>query len=242
MADPTPTEIITTPGNGMEDSTINLNVTLIDDNETPLSNKTITYMLEEDIIGSVVTDSQGVATLPYNLALDVGIYTIDTNFIGNTVYASSSNTITLTLYPLTDYYADIIKVTKLTSNIKSGLRDDNLFNDWLEIALSDSNSEINSSLNNAMIPLDPTNNPLLATDVNIENAGTLFATGFLFDTYYSNSKNLSQTSKKYTDKAERYIKDYIDNYYRKGDNSGYSRSQSPKHAFHQHRHSGYREW
>lgn len=81
-------------------------------NVTNLANKNITFKINNEIVGSAITNSQGVAVLPYKITQTKGNYTIQADFAGDEVYESSTGTATLTINTL----ATTLKLNNITTN------------------------------------------------------------------------------------------------------------------------------
>jgi predicted outer membrane repeat protein len=94
----TPTAIVVNPISGYKGDIVNLiaNLTYTDGN-VPISGKTVQFSVNGNVVGTSVTDSNGIATLPYTIQENSGIYTILAEFTGDTTYPASSNTNTLTV-------------------------------------------------------------------------------------------------------------------------------------------------
>jgi predicted outer membrane repeat protein len=91
-----PTTITVNPINGYKGDKINLTANLTDiPSNVPLSGKTVQFSVNGNIVGTTVTDNNGIATLPYTIIQNTGIYTILAEFTGDTTYAATSNTNTL---------------------------------------------------------------------------------------------------------------------------------------------------
>ncbi|MFN3690354.1 MAG: SpoIID/LytB domain-containing protein, partial [Fimbriimonadales bacterium] len=69
---------------------------------TPLSGRTLTFKVNNAIVGTAVTDSAGVATLRYTipLSLPLGNQSLRVEFDGDSTYAASFSTNTLTVAPV----------------------------------------------------------------------------------------------------------------------------------------------
>ena len=61
----------------------------------PLSGKTVQFSVDGNIIGTAVTDINGIAILPYTITQNGGYYYIDALFAGDNVYNSSTGGATL---------------------------------------------------------------------------------------------------------------------------------------------------
>ncbi|UTB32435.1 MAG: Ig-like domain repeat protein [Methanobacterium sp. ERen5] len=66
-------------------------------NGTVLANKNITFKINNEVVGSAVTNSSGVAVLPYKISQTTGNYIIQAEFAGNEIYDPSTGTATLTI-------------------------------------------------------------------------------------------------------------------------------------------------
>ena len=96
--DPIPTAIIVNPLSGFKGDVVDLVATLTDTyNNVPVSDKTVQFSVNNNIIGNTTTNVLGIATLPYTILQNSGIYTILAEFIQDTKYATSSNTNNLTV-------------------------------------------------------------------------------------------------------------------------------------------------
>ena len=89
---PVSTAIIVDPINGAKGNVVNLVATLNDLTNLPINNQLITFSVNNNIVGSALTNALGVATLPYIITQNTGIYTILATFAGDSTYMVSSNT------------------------------------------------------------------------------------------------------------------------------------------------------
>ena len=89
---PVSTAIIVNPISGVNSKVVNLIATLNDLTNLPINNKLITFSVDNNIVGSAFTNALGVATLPYIITQNSGIYTILATFAGDSTYMASSNT------------------------------------------------------------------------------------------------------------------------------------------------------
>jgi autotransporter family porin len=106
----TPTTIIVTPVSGYKGKTVNLTATLTDSDGNPVNGASLQFSINGTIIGSVNTNTNGIATLPYTITQNGGYYNIDTLFAGDNVYNSSTGSATLKI-PQSNIY-----ITVTTSN------------------------------------------------------------------------------------------------------------------------------
>ena len=89
---PVSTAITVNPISGVNGKVVNLIATLNDLTNLPINNKLITFSVNNNIVGSAFTNALGVATLPYIITQNSGIYTILATFAGDSTYMASSNT------------------------------------------------------------------------------------------------------------------------------------------------------
>lgn len=88
---PTPTTIKTESLTGNKGDTVKLTATLLDKiHDLPLAGKTVEFLINNKLVGSAVTDSNGNATLPYKILQNGGNYHIDALFAGDSIYKSST--------------------------------------------------------------------------------------------------------------------------------------------------------
>jgi predicted outer membrane repeat protein len=117
----TSTNIIVNPISGFKGDKINLTANLNDTHgNVPVSGKTVRFSVNGNVVGITVTDSNGIATLPYTIQENSGIYTILAEFTGDTTYTASSNTNTLTVTstptaivvnPISGYKGEVANLT-----------------------------------------------------------------------------------------------------------------------------------
>ncbi len=113
-----PTAISVNPIIGYNGYTTNIIATLTNsENNLPISGKTIKFYLNNTLIGTALTNSNGTATLPYNVLVNIGTYTILAQFIQDNTYAPSNNTNNLTVLPNS---ADVV-LTNTASNYTPSL-------------------------------------------------------------------------------------------------------------------------
>jgi uncharacterized repeat protein (TIGR01451 family) len=76
---------------GNKGETVNLTATLTDVvHQLAISGETIKFLINGNLVGSAVTNSNGIATLSYTIAENGGYYYIDALFAGDNVYNSST--------------------------------------------------------------------------------------------------------------------------------------------------------
>ena len=113
-----PTSISVNPVTGYNGYTTNIIATLTDTkNNLPVSGKTINFYLNGTLIGTAITNSNGIATLPYNVLVNIGTYTILAQFIQDNTYSASNNTNNITVLPNS---ADVV-LTNTASNYTPSL-------------------------------------------------------------------------------------------------------------------------
>ncbi len=109
------------PVNGTQGQTVNLQARLIDAyQKIPLANKNVTFSKGNIILGSAITNSDGVASLYYRILLAPGSYTILASFAGDFPYASCSNTGMLNVNPSPTGVSDLTITRKVQSIIHLG--------------------------------------------------------------------------------------------------------------------------
>jgi uncharacterized repeat protein (TIGR01451 family) len=93
-----PTTIIVNPANGIKGKIIDLIATLTDNQNTPLEGKTIQFSVNGVVIGTAITNAQGIAKYSYTITQTPEKYTILAKFLEDTTYSESSNTNILTVF------------------------------------------------------------------------------------------------------------------------------------------------
>jgi hypothetical protein len=97
-----PTAIVVNPVTGYKGDLVNLIATLTDThNNIPIPGKTVQFSVNGTVVGSAVTNALGVATRPYTITQNFGVYTILARFVQDSVYAASTDTSTLTVLDAT---------------------------------------------------------------------------------------------------------------------------------------------
>ena len=93
-----PTSLIINPVSGNNGDVVNLIAKLTDlHNNIPVSGKTVNFTVNGGSVGSAVTDANGIATLPYTIALNIGNYLVLAQFVEDTTYSGSTGTTALTV-------------------------------------------------------------------------------------------------------------------------------------------------
>ncbi len=109
------------PVNGTQGQIVNLQARLMDAyQKLPLANKNLTFSKGNIILGSAITNSDGVASLPYRILLAPDSYTILASFAGDFPYASCSNTGMLNVNPSPTGVSDLTITRKVQSIIRLG--------------------------------------------------------------------------------------------------------------------------
>jgi len=98
---------------GLTGDTANLTATLTYGNGTPIPNEPVTFKVNNTIVGTATTDTNGTATYTYTIPTDTtpGPYVITADFPGDSDYDVSSGTGTLNVVSLTN-----LTVTNITSH------------------------------------------------------------------------------------------------------------------------------
>ncbi len=122
------TNLTVAPKLGYYGDLLNLTATLKDTiHNLNLTGKNVTFSVNGTLVGSALTDSFGIATLPYTITQGAGIYPIFAQFTGDTIYLSKNATNNLTVNftptnmsvtPVTGYYGDLVN---LTANLTDSL-------------------------------------------------------------------------------------------------------------------------
>ena len=87
------TGVVVNPASGFKGDIINLTATLKDkSNNQPLAGKNVRFKVSGNIVGTAITNSQGIATLYYKLTQNTGTYTVVAEFVPDSSYFGSSNT------------------------------------------------------------------------------------------------------------------------------------------------------
>lgn len=89
----TATGVVVNPASGFKGDIINLTATLKDkSNNQPLAGKNVRFKVSGNIVGTAITNSQGIAILHYKLTQNTGTYTVVAEFVPDSSYFGSSNT------------------------------------------------------------------------------------------------------------------------------------------------------
>lgn len=119
-----PTALTITKASGSWGATIPLKATL-KNGTTVLPNMTIRFRVDGNEVGSAVTSSTGVATLPHTLTETVGTHTLDAVFDGDATYksaVSSATTLTIGLAGTTLSVASLTATPNQTVHLKAILK------------------------------------------------------------------------------------------------------------------------
>jgi hypothetical protein len=85
------TTINVNPIIGFNGKVVNLIATLYDMNKNTLNNKIIEFSINGISLGSVTTNTSGIANLPYTITQATGIYTIFAEFFGDSNYVPNNH-------------------------------------------------------------------------------------------------------------------------------------------------------
>ena len=184
----TPTTLVTIPASGVKGDKVNLIATLTDTHSNiPLSGKIVKFSIDGTSVGQAITDSSGIAILPYNIVQSSGTYTILAEFLQDITYGASSNTNSLGVDHIT---------TALIVNSATGYKADKVN---LIATLTDtqknvpvSGKTIQFSVNGTPVGQSITNASGIATYAYtiLQNSGTYtILAEFLQDTTYTASTN-----------------------------------------------------
>ena len=91
------TNLTVNPVNCYKGDNASLTASLNDNNGNPISGKTVSFYGNGSLIGSATTNSSGIATLQYIMAVATGTYTLTVQFTQDNTYSSSNSTSTLTV-------------------------------------------------------------------------------------------------------------------------------------------------
>ncbi|MFU2191302.1 Ig-like domain repeat protein, partial [Methanobacterium sp. MZD130B] len=156
----TPTNITVNQVEGYWNDTVNLQATLTDTGHNrPLQNKEVNFKVNGNNIGSVFTNSQGIATLPYQIPLNTGNYPIVVTFTQDLIYLGTTNTTTLTVKSTP---------TKITITPKEGY-----WNDTIQITATLTDTHNNKPLQNKEIHFKINGNPIASIFTNTQGTATL---------------------------------------------------------------------
>ena len=100
---------------GYNGEVTNLTSQLTDSNGNPIANKSITFRINDAIVGSAITDSNGTATLTYNITQTKGTYNFDACFYGDGTYDNCIGSGNLIVNPIQTK----LSVNNITSNYGS---------------------------------------------------------------------------------------------------------------------------
>ncbi len=68
---------------GCNGETTNLTSQLTDSNGVPIANKSLTFRINDEVVGSAVTDQNGTVNLPYKITQTKGTYNVESCFYGD---------------------------------------------------------------------------------------------------------------------------------------------------------------
>lgn len=147
----------------------NLTAHILDNDSEAVKNANITFKVNGVEVGSVLTNSEGKATLPYKVTQTMGTYNIEANYTGDNVYNNSTGNATLTV--------NVIKTVLTVQDITSKHGDSSN----LTAKLTDINGtpvagqKIDFKINGSLIGVKTTNNKGISTlPFTLQNSG-LFA-------------------------------------------------------------------
>lgn len=112
LINPIPTNIKINSVTGNKSKTVILNAALKDDQNNPLSSKTVEFYVNNVKVGENTTDINGITTLNYHITQIGGIYSISACFIGDTDYSTSASNGTLKVNQASIY----VNITPSKSN------------------------------------------------------------------------------------------------------------------------------
>ena len=92
---------LSSPANAKIGETIIIKVRLTDSNSNLLGGKTVSFRIDNSLIGSNATDSTGNASINYRITVQAGTYTISAQYSGSSIYSPSNSTTTIHVNPLT---------------------------------------------------------------------------------------------------------------------------------------------
>jgi hypothetical protein len=180
---PTSTHLLVDDVTGKHGDHINLTAVLKDEDNSPLSGKTIIFYLNGDKIGSKTTDSTGSAKLSYIIKQTIGNYNITAYFEQDDIYAASTNIGTLKVNPTNTKFVvkNITVKNGDKTNLKAVLKD--------ELGNPVSGKTINFTINSKIIgkaitDVNGTANMYLITH---SSGNFIVNTIFTGDTIYSGS-------------------------------------------------------
>jgi hypothetical protein len=100
---PISTHLLVDDVTGKEGGHINLITVLKDENNNSLSGKTVAFVINDQTIGTAVTDGTGSAKLSYIIKQTIGNYNITAYFEQDDIYVASTNSGILKVYPISTH-------------------------------------------------------------------------------------------------------------------------------------------
>jgi len=194
----TSTIISTNPVEGNNGDTITISATLTTTATPPVAveGETLDFLLDDKIIGTVITDINGVGILTYTITETNGTYPITIQFLGDTTYTSTLTNTYLLVTQSSLHYANEDEVRLRLKSIKANL-DDNLVEDGLNAADDIINSTVPGILN--MNPIDP----------RILRAATYYAAMDIVDIMFTNNANRNSVATSYETRAKNILTPFI---------------------------------
>ena len=147
-----------------DENPILYNITLVDDEGNPISNKSISVLLNENVL-NYVTDSDGHVSLPVNLSS--GIYRLEVAFNGDDVYFKSSNSSLITIKTKIDIG---IGIGRNANNVSLAINLSKPINDTLTVVLNNESYSLNITNGTALLTLSDMKNGIYDVDVKLDNS------------------------------------------------------------------------
>ena len=160
----TPTNVTINTVTGNKGETINLTATLTDTlHKITISGKIIHFLINGNLIGSSITNNNGIATLPYTIIQNGGYYNIKALFNGDNVYNSSNGGSKLKV-PQSNIYVAIININnhhKLGETVKVIFKvgnkgPDTAKNVILTLKISEGMEYMSATVNTGLFNYNPT--------------------------------------------------------------------------------------
>ena len=93
----TASNTVNTGVTGYNGSKVDLTAELTDNANNPLSGQIIHFYINGVAINTVITNTQGIASIPYTITQSSGTYTIQAQYLQDSIYSPSNSTNTLTV-------------------------------------------------------------------------------------------------------------------------------------------------